>query len=109
MLPEGFEPAIPAGERLQTLALDRSATEIGTNFSLSALILFKNCVFQKVYCEPLNSPSIRGNSIPGQLGIFVVLCGDADMNNNGGGRKRIYPSTGFRALPDFRMVENDVI
>ena len=25
----GFEPAIPAGERLQTRALDRSATGIG--------------------------------------------------------------------------------
>ena len=25
----GFEPAIPAGERLQTLALDRSASGIG--------------------------------------------------------------------------------
>jgi hypothetical protein len=29
MPPEGFEPAIPAGERLQTHALDRSATGIG--------------------------------------------------------------------------------
>jgi hypothetical protein len=46
--------------------------------------------------------------MPGQLGIFVVFCGDADMNNNGE-RKRIYPSTGLRALPDFRLVENDVI
>ena len=27
----GFEPAIPAGERLQTRALDRSATGIGTD------------------------------------------------------------------------------
>ena len=26
----GFEPAIPAGERLQTRALDRSATGIGS-------------------------------------------------------------------------------
>jgi hypothetical protein len=29
MLPLGFESAIPAGEWLQTLALDRSATGIG--------------------------------------------------------------------------------
>jgi hypothetical protein len=29
MPPEGFELAIPAGERLQTHALDRSATGIG--------------------------------------------------------------------------------
>jgi hypothetical protein len=29
MPPAGFEPAIPAGERLQTHALDRSATGIG--------------------------------------------------------------------------------
>ena len=29
MPPAGFEPAIPAGKRLQTHALDRSATGIG--------------------------------------------------------------------------------
>ena len=29
MPPAGFEPAIPEGERLQTLTLDRSATGIG--------------------------------------------------------------------------------
>ena len=29
MPPAGFEPAIPAGDRLQTLALDRSASGIG--------------------------------------------------------------------------------
>ena len=29
MPPEGLEPAIPAGERPQTYALDRAATEIG--------------------------------------------------------------------------------
>ena len=29
MPPGGFEPAIPASDRSQTLALDRSATEIG--------------------------------------------------------------------------------
>ena len=33
----GFEPAIPAGERLQIDALDRSAT--GTGFSLLIIIL----------------------------------------------------------------------
>ena len=30
MPPAGFQPAIPASERLQTHALDRSATGIGT-------------------------------------------------------------------------------
>ena len=30
MPPAGFEPALPAGERLQTHALDRSATVIGS-------------------------------------------------------------------------------
>jgi hypothetical protein len=29
MLPQGFEPAIPASERPQTHALDRTATGIG--------------------------------------------------------------------------------
>ena len=29
MPPAGFEPAFPVGDRLQTLALDRSVTEIG--------------------------------------------------------------------------------
>jgi hypothetical protein len=38
MSPVGFEPAIPAGDRLQTHALDRSATGIGT----VALISHKN-------------------------------------------------------------------
>ena len=33
MPPTGFEPAIPAGERLQTHALDRSATGIGRDRS----------------------------------------------------------------------------
>ena len=33
MAPAGFEPATPAGEWLQTHALDRSATGIGTNYS----------------------------------------------------------------------------
>jgi hypothetical protein len=39
---------------------------------------------------------LRGNRIPGQLGIFVVIGGDADMNNSSG-QQRIYPSTGLRA------------
>ena len=39
---------------------------------------------------------LRGNCIPGQLGIFVVIGGDAYMNNSSG-RQRIYPSTGLRA------------
>jgi hypothetical protein len=34
MPPSGFEPAIPAGERLQTHALDRSATVIGGEITL---------------------------------------------------------------------------
>jgi hypothetical protein len=33
MPPAGFEPEIPAGERLQTHALDRSATGIGNSFN----------------------------------------------------------------------------
>ena len=35
MSPAGFEPAIPAGERLQTHALDRSATGIAKNYYLN--------------------------------------------------------------------------
>jgi hypothetical protein len=35
MPPAGFEPAIPAGERLQTHALDRSATGIGKEVTLT--------------------------------------------------------------------------
>jgi hypothetical protein len=34
MPPAGFEPSIPAGERLQTHALDRPATGIGFNPAL---------------------------------------------------------------------------
>jgi hypothetical protein len=38
MPPAGYEPAIPAGERLQTHALDRSATGIGMNCFLKHII-----------------------------------------------------------------------
>jgi hypothetical protein len=31
MLPEGFEPTIPARERPQTHTLDRAATAVGNN------------------------------------------------------------------------------
>ena len=39
MLPAGFEPAIHAGERLQTHALGRSATGIGDTTKLFSEIL----------------------------------------------------------------------
>ena len=39
---------------------------------------------------------LHGNRTPGQLGIFVVIGGDADVNNRSG-RKWTYPSTGLRA------------
>ena len=45
MPPAGFKPAIPAGERLQTHALDRSATGIGTQEN----ILSENTV---ATCDP---------------------------------------------------------
>jgi len=44
MLPAGFEPEIPASERPQTQALDRSATWIGATFYISQLYLF-DCLF----------------------------------------------------------------
>jgi hypothetical protein len=40
--------------------------------------------FKKSAASRLIPQVLRGNRIPGQIGIFVVLCGDADMNNNGG-------------------------
>jgi hypothetical protein len=39
MPPAVFEPAIPAGERLQTHTLDRSATGIGSYIALNSYIL----------------------------------------------------------------------
>ena len=42
--PAGFEPAIPAGERLHTHALDRSATEIGIYVGLGVFNLRFFCV-----------------------------------------------------------------
>ena len=42
MPPTGFEPAIPAGERLQTGALDRSATGIGFKSSYTVIIRANN-------------------------------------------------------------------
>ena len=44
MLPAGFEPAVPASERLQTQALGRSATWIGVTFYISQLYLV-GCLF----------------------------------------------------------------
>ena len=35
---------------------------------------------------------LNGSGMPGQLGIVVVIGGNADMNNNSG-RKWTYPST----------------
>jgi hypothetical protein len=52
--------------------------------------------FKKFTAGRIIPQVLHANCIPGQLSIFVVLCGDADMNNNGG-RKRIYPSSGLRA------------
>jgi len=39
MPPVGFEPTISAGERPQTYALDRAATETGVTVALLSLIL----------------------------------------------------------------------
>ena len=41
MPPAGFEPAIPAGERPQTLALDRSATGIGSQTQNSQSLVYR--------------------------------------------------------------------
>jgi hypothetical protein len=46
MLPEGFERAIPAGQRRQTHAFDRSATEI------SSFFLIGRHTFQILACTP---------------------------------------------------------
>ena len=43
MPPAGFQPAIPAGERLQTYALDRSATGIRC---YSCYRKFRDCVYR---------------------------------------------------------------
>jgi hypothetical protein len=40
MPPAGFEPAIPAGERPQTYALDRAATGIGVVECMCMWLLF---------------------------------------------------------------------
>ena len=50
MPPAGFEPAIPVDERLQTHALDRSATAIGTYASVYLTNILKlHCVNRKVF------------------------------------------------------------
>ena len=56
MPPEGFEPAIPAGERLQTHALERSATGIGS------VIYFTLSKFSSIHYH-----SDKLGSIPGQF------------------------------------------
>ena len=42
MPPAGFESAVPMRDRLQTLALDRSATEIGTTVEYPLKIRWRN-------------------------------------------------------------------
>ena len=42
MLPEGFEPTISAGERLQTYAIDRAATGTSTEELLTYKIYNKH-------------------------------------------------------------------
>ena len=50
MPPAGFEPAIPAGDRPQTHALDRSATGIG-NATPSSGILYLRIVGKSFTCD----------------------------------------------------------
>ena len=49
MPPAGFEPAIPAGERLQTHALDLSATGIGQNCPIQMKIDVARQVFMECF------------------------------------------------------------
>jgi hypothetical protein len=55
MPPAGFEPGIPAGERLQTHALDSSATGIGLVFIISSHKLTPRI---KVLPEKLTDPQL---------------------------------------------------
>jgi hypothetical protein len=43
MTPEGFEPTISVGERPQTYALARTATEIGDESLLSEILMTPRC------------------------------------------------------------------
>ena len=63
----GFEPAIPAGKRLQTLALDRSATGIGSlSQYLSNLLLYDEletmCKNVVLLCYKLLPQDFRGET-----------------------------------------------
>ena len=49
MPPAGFETAIPASGRPQTLALDRSATAIGSHCNLTSLIFAFPLVFFRIF------------------------------------------------------------
>jgi hypothetical protein len=60
----GFEPAIPAGERLQTHALDRSATGIG-----------------RVLLEQLNI-NLTGQKCLRLLRIFTTVFRDGHCKSN---------------------------
>jgi hypothetical protein len=46
MPPAGFEPAIPASERLQTHALDRAVTGIGKIYRYSTILFYKYFKFK---------------------------------------------------------------
>ena len=68
MPPAGFEPAIPAGERLQTHALDRSATGIGSGPTFRGLN-HKKC---EANLSPLSGSKARNERNTSPLPLYGV-------------------------------------
>jgi len=61
MPPVGYEPTIPAGERLQTYALDRAATETSRSMNDSKLMIVLSVVCLAVcvcVCVPVGAECV---------------------------------------------------
>lgn len=67
----GSNPAIRAVKRLQTYALDRTATGFGLLLLSSELFMFPTAIWQPVYSNTKNK----------DLGSFLVLCGSETLDS----------------------------
>ena len=71
MPPVGFEPTISAGERLQTYALDRAATGIGTTLYIY-YIYYKQCILYIYIYKQNISINVAFESIASTFSTIVI-------------------------------------
>ena len=72
MAPVGLEPTVPASERPQTHALDRTATAIGHNMPICCLYIFIHSVLQ---FASVNSACDQLIYIETKMYLYKILTG----------------------------------